>query len=255
MKKTDDKGMHDGHRERLLNLAVSAGLNAMSVYQVVELFLTYIYPRGDVNPLAHRLLNEYQDFANILDADPLDLMHIYGINERSAKKISSYKQFFNYYTDSRLSKKKFLSTYGEIIDLIEETVRFRNSENLFIVGLSPSNRLIQKRILSDHASNNVSLAITELSQFLLSSKASKIAIGHCHPYGFASPSKSDDDAFKETKAFCEIYGVEFIDAYIVGMDGVYSHMCEKRVRNFIDVDDVTSMLLSNIEKDKEEADN
>lgn len=255
MKKQDEKGMHDGHRNRLLDLAVEAGFDAMSDYQVVEFFLTYILPRGDVNPLAHRLLNEYQDYANILDANAIDLTHVYGINDRSAKRIAVFKNFFDYYTNSRLSKKKFLSTYGEIIDLVEETVRFRNSENILLIGLSPSNRLIQKRILSNNSINNVSITLAELSAFLLSSKASKIALGHCHPYGIAEPSETDDKSYKETKKFCELYGVEYLDAYIVGMDGVYSHNREAKVRNFMDVNDVTKMLLSNIEKDKEEASN
>lgn len=248
MKKTDDKGMHDGHRERLLNLAVNAGFAAMSDYQIVEFFLTFIFPRGDVNPLAHRLLNEFEDFSNILDASPLDTIRIHGINDRSSKRISVFKKFIDHYNDSRLSKRTVLKTYGEIIDLIEEHVRFRDSENLLIIGLSPSNRVIQKRMLSDQSSRNVSLTITDLTTFFLSSKAAKIAIGHCHPYGEATPSAEDEKAFKEISSFCELYGVEFLDSYIVGTDGVYSQLNNIKVRTFRDVDEVASMLIANIEK-------
>ena len=79
---------HDGHRMRLLNLAINAGIDSMSDIQVVEFMLTYIVPRGDVNPLAHRLLDTYGTLTNIIDASPTDLMTIKGINDRSAKKIS-----------------------------------------------------------------------------------------------------------------------------------------------------------------------
>ena len=54
--KTNDGNLHEGHRARLLDLALNAGVDNMSDIQVVEFFLTYIFPRGDVNPLAHRLL-------------------------------------------------------------------------------------------------------------------------------------------------------------------------------------------------------
>lgn len=53
MKSDDEKNIHEGHRQRLLDLAISAGVDNMSEVQVMELFLTYIFPRGDVNPLAH----------------------------------------------------------------------------------------------------------------------------------------------------------------------------------------------------------
>lgn len=86
MKKDNDGKMHEGHRQRLLELALNAGVDNMSEVQVVELFLTYIFPRGDVNPLAHRLLQEYETFTQIVDADVNDLMRIEGINERAAKK-------------------------------------------------------------------------------------------------------------------------------------------------------------------------
>ena len=253
MKKLEEKGIHDGHRERLLDLAVNAGFDAMSNYQVVEFFLTYIFPRGDVNPLAHRLLNEFEDFSNLLDANALDTKRIHGINDRSAKRIAVFKEFFHYYTNSRLSKKTVLKNYGEIIDIVEEYVRFRNSENLLIIGLSPSNRVVLKRMLSDQSSRNVSVTISELSAFLLSSKASKIAVGHCHPYGYATPSEEDEKSYKEMKSFCKLYGVEFLDSYIVGMDGVYSHKNKMKVRTFMDVDDVASMLISNIESEKQES--
>ena len=53
MVKKVEKNLHEGHRARLLNVAIDAGVDAMSNVQVVEFFLTYIFPRGDVNPLAH----------------------------------------------------------------------------------------------------------------------------------------------------------------------------------------------------------
>lgn len=243
--KPNEKGMHDGHRERLLDLGINAGLDNMSDYQVVELFLTYILPRGDVNPLSHRLLNNYEDFSNILDANILDLVNnIYGINDRSAKKISLFKEFLQYYTNSRLAKKKSFGTYGEIIDLCEELVRFRNSENIVMIALSSANRCIQKRILSDKSSNSVSLTIADLSAFLLSTKASKIVFAHCHPYGVAKPSDTDMDSYIQSRDFCKIYGVQFVDSYIVGLDGVYSCKEEKLLRVFMDVEYLAESLSS-----------
>lgn len=77
---------HDGHRARLLETAVNGSLDILSEIQQVEFMLTYIFPRGDVNPLAHRLLDAYGSLGGILDADFYTLKGIKGINDRSAKK-------------------------------------------------------------------------------------------------------------------------------------------------------------------------
>lgn len=58
--------IHQGHRQRLTNLVDNAGLENLSDVQAVEYLLTFVFPRGDVNPLAHRLLNHFGNIANIL---------------------------------------------------------------------------------------------------------------------------------------------------------------------------------------------
>ena len=96
---------HEGHRERLLNLIDNAGIENVSKIQAVEYFLTYIFPRGDVNPLAHRLLDRYGNFANIINASPVDLIKVKGINERSTKKITLFSQLIDLYAISSMEEK------------------------------------------------------------------------------------------------------------------------------------------------------
>lgn len=74
--KKKEKISHEGHRERLLNLVYNVGLENVSEVQAVEYFLTYVFPRGDVNPLAHTLLNRFGNFANIVDADYNELIKL-----------------------------------------------------------------------------------------------------------------------------------------------------------------------------------
>lgn len=236
--KEDEKCMHAGHRERLLELAVNAGFDAMSDVQVVEFFLTYILPRGDVNPLAHRLLNEYKDFYHILNAETYDLTRVNGLNDRSSKKINVFKEFFDYYMQSRIGKRPKIGCVGDLVDIVEELMRFRNTENILLLALSPANIVIQRRILDGESSRQISLAKSELAVFISSSKASSIAIAHTHPYGYAYPSKADTLNFEELKKMCYVCGVEFIDSYIIGEDGVFSQKEDKRIRTYCDVEDL-----------------
>ena len=94
----EEKNIHAGHRSRLLQTVVTAGLENISSVQAMEFILTYIFPRGDVNPIAHRLLDKFGSIGGVLDANVTDLMTINGIGERAAQMLSQLTEVFFLYT-------------------------------------------------------------------------------------------------------------------------------------------------------------
>ncbi|MDE6583669.1 MAG: hypothetical protein K2K31_03380 [Clostridia bacterium] len=235
-KKENEKNVHDGHRARLLDLACNAGVDNMSKYQVLEFFLTYIFPRGDVNPLAHKLLDEYESFTHIIDADVNDLMRVTGLNERSAKKISMFSELFYYYATAKMSRKCVVSCVADLIDIVEDNLRFRTTENMILLALSPANIVTHKRRIKTNSSNEVGLPVLELTNFLSSTKAAALVVAHCHPYGKSVPSLNDENGFKLIRDVCQTCGVNFIDSFIVGEDGVFSQRKDGLVRTYYDID-------------------
>jgi len=87
--KNDDIN-HDGHRKRQLEFMSAGALRIAPEVEQLEFILTYILPRGDVNPLAHRLLKKFGNIPNVLTANEQELKTVYGINERAAKKIAIF---------------------------------------------------------------------------------------------------------------------------------------------------------------------
>lgn len=234
--KTNDGNLHEGHRARLLDLALNAGVDNMSDIQVVEFFLTYIFPRGDVNPLAHRLLKEYETFAQIVDADVNDLMRIDGINERAAKKIALFGELFYYYTSAKMGRKYIVKNIGDIIDVIEDHLRFRTTENMLILAISAGNIITHKRRINMHNSSTVGIPVLELTKFMATSKPVSLVVAHCHPYGKAVPSEEDKEGFDMINNLCMTCGVNLIDSYIVGEEGVYSMKDNQIVRHYYDIE-------------------
>ena len=235
--KNDDVS-HDGHRKRLLDLVVNAGIDNMSDIQIVEYMLTYIFPRGDVNPLAHRLLDTYGNLTNIIDASSTDLMTVKGINERSAKKISMLGELFYAYSTAKLRKKCKVDCKADVLDIVEDVLRFRTTENLLLLGFSVANYLCGKKRINLYQNNEVSIPIMELTAFLSSVKPASLVVAHCHPYGIAEPSASDLNGFKIVEKICFDCGVNLIDSYIVGENGVYGQREGKLVRTYFDIDDL-----------------
>lgn len=234
MKKDDAKNIHEGHRQRLGDLFSAVGVDALSDVQAVEYFLTYIFPRGDVNPLAHKLLDEFGDFAHIVDADESELLRIDGLNKRSVQKISNFSELFYYYRTAKTRKKTKVRCRADIIDIVEDFLRFQETENMILLALSAGNVVTHKKIINLDSTKQVSISMKDLAFFLTSSKPTSCVIAHCHPYGKATPSSTDDESFSEIQNFCNACGINFIDSYIVGDDGVFSQREDKLVRTYSD---------------------
>lgn len=223
---TDEKNMHAGHRQRLLEGVVRGGIESLSAIQTMELILTYIYPRGDVNPLAHRLLDRFGTIAGVLEANPLDLQSVKGVGERAAHAITLLPEIFQAYVTSALSKREQLGTNNSICDYCEDMLRLRKYEELHIVALDINFRLLYDRCLAKGSLNMVGIRQSEIAKFVTSFEPKFIFMVHNHPHGSAVASKQDIEGNDVIKNVVTSLGVSFIDHLIVGCDGVYS--IEKR---------------------------
>ena len=76
-------GLHDGHRKRLKAQFLTHG-DGFHDHQLLELLLCYAIPQGDVNALAHRLLDRFGSLSGVLDALPETLTQVPGVGEHTA---------------------------------------------------------------------------------------------------------------------------------------------------------------------------
>jgi len=232
MVKKEIECIHSGHRERLTDLVLSTGIDSVSKIQSVEFFLTYIFPRGDVNPLAHRLLKKYGCFSNIIDADINDLVTVDGINTRSAKKIKLFGQMIEFYTLSKMDRNVNLKNTGEFLDLLETLLKVQSTENLFIFAISNNFKLIQKKRCDLNNVRAVGIQPTEIFSFIASTKAAYLIVAHNHPDGSATPSPDDHNAVLYLQDLLRHFDCKLLDSFIVGNDGIYSEMQGSFVRTY-----------------------
>lgn len=234
MEKKEIKNMHNGHRERLTSLVLSAGIDGVSKIQSVEFFLTYIFPRGDVNPLAHRLLDKFGSFSNIIDADIGDLVSVEGINTRSAQKIKLIGQIIDFYTLSKLDKNINLQNTGKFLDLLEALLKVQSTENLLFFAISHNFKLVQKKRFDLKRVREVGLSPLELYGFISASNPAYLIVAHNHPDGSAAPSPDDRTAVQFIQSLLEHLECKLLDSFIVGEDGIYSELQGSFVRTFSD---------------------
>ena len=233
MSKKTDENIHSGHRARLLDTVVKAGIENVSDVQALEFILTYVFPRGDVNPLAHRLLDEFGSVSNVLEAEVNSLQKVKGMGQTSAKRLFMLGELFFFYTQNKLSVKTKLQNYTQITDYFDELLRFQPIENFVILALDSSFNLKSKKVLATGSVKNVGLDPIKIADFISSTKPSYILFAHNHPGGSAKASSQDTEANEKFKDLIAKLGVKFVDHIVVGEDGIYSLGRKDFLRRFI----------------------
>lgn len=230
----EQRNIHEGHRRRLTQTALSAGIENLSEIQAIEVFLTYIFPRGDVNPLAHRLIDKFGNFANIIDADINELTTVPGINKRSATMIKLFNDFFFHYANCKMDEKINLNNTNAFLDFIEQLLRFKQTENLIFLGIDNSFNINQKRQFDLKKVRAVGIDPLELFSFISSAKPAYLVVMHNHPGGSARPSPNDHEAVQFIDQLLENVECKLLDSLIVGNDGIYSERRDGYMRKFVD---------------------
>lgn len=101
--------IHEGHRDRMKQEFLQGGLAHVSEPRVLELLLFYSRRQGDVNPLAHQLLDTFGSLAGVLDASPDDLRKVPGVGENTVVLLKLIPAIAARYLASRTSAEVILS--------------------------------------------------------------------------------------------------------------------------------------------------
>lgn len=215
------KNIHDGHRKRLIDTVYKVGLDGLSDIQALEYILFFIFPRGDVNPLAHRLLDRFHNISTVLDASIEDLQMVKGMAETSAKKLHSITEMFYLYSLDK-GKSTPSKTTGELYDYLEQLLRYRNREEIYILGINPKGEAKKERKLAEGSFSRVNIDINDIALYISTYKVNRAIIVHNHPNGSCNPSTEDLQTTEKLKTLCSLAGCELVDSLIVGSDGLYS---------------------------------
>src|SRR5437868_13367665 len=78
---------YHGHRERLRERFYSAGPEALSDYELLEMALFPALPRRDTKPLAKALLKKFGSFAEVIHAPEARLREVDGIKDASINQL------------------------------------------------------------------------------------------------------------------------------------------------------------------------
>ena len=91
-----------GHRRRLRERFLKAGLDGFHDYEVIELLLTLGTPRKDCKEAAKAALKRFKTFRGVMEATPRELNAIKGIGPKNMVGIRLTKAVLDRYLEQRL---------------------------------------------------------------------------------------------------------------------------------------------------------
>ena len=219
-----EKHMHDGHRGRLLATVNETGLFYLSQVQILEFILFYIFPRGDVNPIAHRLLAKFNCISAVMEAPFEALVKVKGMGEASAKKLQSLLSIFDIYNIDKINSSASVANFVIFLDNIEMLLRNKNEECCYIFAVMPNGNINYGRLFSKGDAGKVDFEVTEISSYISTYKVKSLIFVHNHPGGSCFPSLHDMETNERLKHFLKFCGVHLYDSIIIGKNGIFS--CE-----------------------------
>jgi DNA repair protein RadC len=208
-----------GHRTRLRERFQSAGPDALSDYELLEMVLFTAQPRGDMKPLAKSLLKTFGSFAEAIHAPEARLRQIKGIGERTITEFKLIAAAANRITRGRLRERTLLSSWNDVIDYCRTSMAFADREQFRILFLDKRNQLISDEVQQTGTVDHTPVYPREVIKRALELSATAVILVHNHPSGDPTPSSAD---IQMTKAIIDIaapLGISVHDHIIVGKNG------------------------------------
>jgi DNA repair protein RadC len=208
-----------GHRERLRERFFSAGPDALSDYELLELALFAAIPRRDTKPLAKALLKTFGSFAEVIHAPEARLREIDGVKDASVNQLKLIAAAASRIAKGEIRRNVALSSWNEVIDYCRSSMAFADKEQFRLLFLDKRNQLISDEVQQIGTIDHTPVYPREVIKRALELSATALILVHNHPSGDPTPSQAD---IQMTKAIVDIaapLGIAVHDHIIVGKNG------------------------------------
>ena len=212
------KAIHTGHRGRVKEEFLTRGVEGWPDPRIVELLLFYAIPQGDVNPLAHELVDRFGSLEGVLDALPEELMKVKGMGEHSVTLLKLIPAVTGRYLEGRTGPGTIIHTAAEAGHVLAPYFYGVRNEMVYVLCLDAKEKLLGVKKISEGNNTNSDVTIRRVAEECLALRASFCYLAHNHVSDIALPSPADMNTTSVIRAALEPLGVHLVD-HLVFSDG------------------------------------
>ncbi len=218
--------IHAGHRQRTKERFLKYGGEQMEDHQLLELILFYAIPQGDVNPLAHRLINRFGSLREVLDADPEELKQIAGISSHTAALLRLFPEVVARYQQSEaISTATVIRNAADAAEIFRSCFVGARVEKVYMISTDAKAKLLSCDLIAQGAADAVLMDSRKVVRTALSRNAWQVFLAHCHVSGVAIPSTAVRQATARLQQALALLGIRLSD-HLIFADGDYVSMLQ-----------------------------
>ena len=217
-----EPGLHEGHRKREKEQFLTNGLSGLPDHKVMELVLFYAIPQGDVNPLAHRLVDHFGSLAGVFHATYDQLLEVKGIGPNTAALLQLIPAVSARYLAQSTSFDGQIAGTWQYRELLWPLFFGQRDELAYLVCMDGKNKVLATKKLGEGIADAVRIGPRKVLEAALACNATRVALAHNHVSGVALWSDADLDTTLRLKRLLREAGIELVDHLIFAGDDMVS---------------------------------
>ncbi len=221
-----------GHRQRLRDRFLKAGLEGFHDYEVIELLLTIGTPRKDCKQTAKKALRQFKTLQGVLDASADELQRVDGIGSKNIFGLKLIKAAADRYLEKNLLQQDPITNSGVLFDYLKHTMRDRQQEIFQTVFLNAKNRVIAAETLAEGSLTSSSVYPREVIRAALRHHAAALIFAHNHPSGDPEPSAEDIALTRQLVWAGRTVDIAVHEHIVIGVNGYFSFADNGHIAQF-----------------------
>ncbi|MDP2644079.1 MAG: DNA repair protein RadC [Desulfobacterales bacterium] len=211
-----------GHRKRLRDKFLSAGLAGFHDYEVIELLLTLANPRKDCKDSAKLALEKFKTLQNVFEASDNELCALEGIGPQNVFGLRLIKAVADRYLEKKLVQQGMIRHSKELFDYLYHSIRDKTRECFKVVFLDAKNKVIKAETLFQGTLTAASVYPREVVREALACHAAALIFAHNHPSGDPEPSADDVSITRRLVFACRVMGIAVHEHLVIGNNTYFS---------------------------------
>jgi DNA repair protein RadC len=215
---TGEKPHYWGHRGRVRERVLKAGVETLADYELLELLLFYSLERIDTKPLAKKLLDRFGTLGDVFAAEPEQLRE-FEIDQKTLVHFKAMREVGRRLAERKVKDMPVLTNWQQLIDYCHVALAHEKTEQFRILFLDRKNVLIADEVQQRGTIDHTPVYPREVVKRALALNAAALILVHNHPSGDPKPSRDDIEMTREIRKAAEALGISIHDHLVIGRKG------------------------------------
>ena len=174
------KPHYHGHRGRVRERVMKAGVEPLADYELLELLLFYSIERIDTKPMAKALLERFGTLGDVFAAEPAQLRE-FEIDQRTLVHFKAMREVGRRLAERKVKDMPALTNWQQLIDYCHAALAHEKTEQFRILFLDRKNVLIADEVQQRGTIDHTPVYPREVVKRALALNAAALILVHNHP--------------------------------------------------------------------------